>query len=241
MNDEIQVQIRAFASLRQALGKAQLTLNVPANTTVAGLLERLGNDYPSAAPLLARVVVAINQNYAEPSQLLAENDQVAVFPPVSGGAVEITHNVAVVTHIALSADPIDLDQVTAKVNEPRAGGIVTFAGVVRDNNLGRQVSYLEYEAYPEMAETKLRQIVAEARERWPAIRGVAVVHRTGHLKIGEMAILVAVGSPHRNDGAFEAARYIIDRTKEIVPIWKKEVWVDGEEWLEGDYLPQPGE
>ena len=127
------------------------------------------------------------------------------------------------------------------VGEPRVGGIVTFAGVVRDNNLGRKVSYLEYEAYPEMAEAKFHQIVEEARERWPAIRGVAIVHRTGRLEIGEMAILVAVGSPHRNDGAFEAARYVIDRTKEIVPIWKKEVWADGAEWLEGEYHPQPSE
>ena len=121
------------------------------------------------------------------------------------------------------------------------GAVVTFAGVVRDNNLGRQVGYLEYEAYPEMAETKMQQVVDEARERWPAIRGVAVVHRTGHLEIGEMAVLVAVGAPHRGDGAFEAARYIIDRTKEIVPIWKKESWADGEEWLEGDYHPRSGE
>jgi molybdopterin synthase catalytic subunit len=92
-----------------------------------------------------------------------------------------------------------------------------------------------------MAESRLRQIVKEARERWPAIRGVATVHRTGHLEIGEMAVLVAVAAAHRDDGAFEAARYIIDRTKEIVPIWKKEVWANGEEWLEGDYVPQPGE
>ena len=130
---------------------------------------------------------------------------------------------------------------SALVTEPRVGAVVTFAGVVRDNNLGRPVGYLEYEAYPEMAETKMRQVVSEARERWPEIQGVAVVHRTGHLEIGEMAVLVAVGAPHRGDGAFEAARYIIDRTKEIVPIWKKEGWADGEEWLEGDYRPQPGE
>jgi len=130
---------------------------------------------------------------------------------------------------------------SALVTEPDIGGVVTFAGVVRNNNLGRQVSYLRYEAYPEMAEAKLRQIVAEARELWPLIRGVAVVHRTGRLEIGETAVLVAVGVPHRGDGAFEAARYIIDRTKEIVPIWKKEVWGDGEEWLEGDYRPQTGE
>lgn len=241
VNDEIQVQIRVFASLRQVLGAAQLTLSVPPDTTVAGLLERLGNEYPAAEPLLSRVVVAINQNYAEPSQPLTQDDQVAVFPPVSGGSAEITRSTAAVTHTALSAEPIDVDQVTALVSEPEVGGVVTFAGVVRDNNLGRQVNYLEYEAYPEMAEAKLVQIVMECRERWPAIRGVAVVHRTGHLEIGELAVLVAVGAPHRDDGAFEAVRHIIDRTKEIVPIWKKEVWADGEEWLEGDYVPKPGE
>jgi molybdopterin synthase catalytic subunit len=103
------------------------------------------------------------------------------------------------------------------------------------------VQSLEYESYPPMAEAKLEQVVAEARERWPAIRGVAVVHRTGHLEIGETAVLVAVGAPHRGDGAFEAARYIIDRTKEIVPIWKQERWTDGAEWLEGEYRPQPRE
>ena len=142
------------------------------------------------------------------------------------------------THAALSAAPLDPLALVKMVAEPGAGAVVTFDGIVRDNNLGRQVRCLEYEAYPEMAEAKLRQIVAEARGRWPLLRGVAVVHRTGRLEIGETAVLVAVGAAHRNDGAFEAARYIIDRTKEIVPIWKKEIWTDGEEWLEGEYHPR---
>jgi molybdopterin synthase catalytic subunit len=208
---------------------------------VAHLLERLSVDYPAAGSHLRRALVAINQEYVDPSQPLAPDDEVVVFPPVSGGEPDTTTREEEVTFVGLSADPIDPLALSDMVSEPGSGAVVTFAGLVRDNNLGRPVHYLDYEAYPEMAETKMQQVVAEAREHWPLIRGVAVVHRTGHLEIGEMAVLVAVGAPHRADGAFEAARYIIDRTKEIVPIWKKEAWAEGEEWLEGDYRPQPGE
>jgi molybdopterin converting factor subunit 1 len=241
VNEEFQVRVRAFASLRQALGTATLTLNLPPGTTVADLLERLSIDYPAAVPHLARAIVAVNQDYANPTHSLAPDDEIAVFPPVSGGNADTVRDEAKMTHAKLSAEAIDPLELSALVTEPGVGAIVTFAGVVRDNNLGRHVRHLEYEAYAEMAEAKLRQVVSEAREHWPKIRGVAVVHRTGHLAISEMAVLVAVGAPHRDDGAFEAARYIIDRTKEIVPIWKKETWADGEEWLEGDYQPRPGE
>jgi molybdopterin synthase catalytic subunit len=229
VSEKIKVQVRAFASLRQALGSASLTLDLPPDATVAHLLERLSADYPAASSLVSRALVAVNHDYVDRTQLLAPGDEVAVFPPVSGGTT---------TYVALSAAPLDSLALSNVVAEPGAGAVVTFAGLVRDNNLGRQVRYLEYEAYPEMAEAKLRQVVAEARERWPAIRGVAVVHRTGRLEIGEMVVLVAIGAAHRGDGAFEAARYVIDRTKEIVPLWKKEVWADGEEWIEGDYVPR---
>jgi molybdopterin synthase catalytic subunit len=237
VSDKIEVRVRAFASLRQVLGTGSLTLDLPSGATVAHLLEQLKGNYPTAGPHLSRALVAVNQDYADHTRPLAPGDEVAVFPPVSGGAPEGQS----VTFAALSPDPIDPQALSERVTEPGAGAVVTFAGLVRDNNLGRPVRYLEYEAYPEMAEAKLRQVVVEARERWPAIRGVAVVHRTGHLEIGEMAVLVAVGVAHRDDGAFEAARYIIDRTKEIVPIWKREGWAEGEEWLEGEYHPQPGE
>ena len=241
VNNEIKVQVRAFASLRQALGTDNLTVSLPSGATVADLLERLSAEYPTAAPQLARALVAIDHNYADRTQSLAPGDKVAIFPPVSGGAGELAGHDTAVTYAALSAETIDPRRLSDLVSEPGSGAVVTFSGIVRDNNLGRQVQYLEYEAFGSMAEAKLRQVVAEARERWPAIRGVAVVHRTGHLEIGAMAVLVAVAASHRDDGAFEAARYIIDRTKEIVPIWKKESWADGAEWLEGDYHPLPGE
>jgi len=236
MGETMQVRVRAFASLRQALGASELSLDLPTGATVAQLLERLGGDYPAVTSLLSRTIVAVNQDYTDRSHSLVSGDEIAIFPPVSGGA-----DGTFVTYAALCADPIDPLALAEQVTEPGTGAVVTFAGVVRDNNLGRRVSSLAYEAYSEMAAAKMRQIVDEARQRWPLIRNVAVVHRTGHLEIGETAVLVAVGAPHRDDGAFEAARHIIDRTKEIVPIWKKEIGSDGEEWLEGDYHPQPGE
>jgi len=219
--------------VRQVVGAASLTFELPVGTTVAQLLERLTADYPLIAPYLDRIVVTVNQQFVDRAQVLASEDVVAIFPPVSGGSQE--------THVALCATPIDTSTLLEMVTEAGAGAVVTFAGVVRDNNLGRQVNYLEYEAYPEMAEAKLRQIAMEAREQWPKIRRVAIVHRVGYLELGETAVLVAIGAPHRDDGAFQAARYTIDRIKEIVPIWKKEGWADGEEWLDGDYQPQAGE
>jgi molybdopterin synthase catalytic subunit len=241
VDNGIKVQVRLFASLRQALDTDNLTVSLPSGATVADLVEHLRIQYPASAPQLARALIAIDHNYADQTQSLAPGDEVAIFPPVSGGAEDRVGQNTAVTYAALSAEPIDPLHLSDLVSDPGSGSVVTFSGIVRDNNLGRQVQYLEYEAFVPMAEAKLRQVVAEARERWPAIRGVAVVHRTGHLEIGAMAVLVAVAASHRDDGAFEAARYIIDRTKEIVPIWKKESWADGAEWLEGDYHPAPGE
>jgi len=232
-NEKIKVHIRPFSLLKEVLGATSLSFELPSDATVAVLLEHLTADYPALSAHLNHVIVAVNHNYAGRSQPLTFGDEVAIFPPVSGGMDE--------THAAISPDPIDPAALMAMVTEPGAGAVVSFTGVVRDNNLGRRVDYLEYEAYPEMAVAKLRQVAAEARERWPKIRRVAVVHRVGHLELGETAVLVAIGAPHRGDGAFEAARYVIDRIKEIVPIWKKEGWAEGEEWLAGDYRPQPGE
>ncbi len=230
--NEILVQVRVFASLRQAIGQASFTLELPPDATVADLVARLEIEYPAVAPKLSRVLVAVNHDYVNQARRLAPGDEVALFPPVSGGSQ------APITYVKLTSEPIDLVAPYASVIEPASGGIVTFVGIVRQENLGRQVHYLEYEAYPEMAEAKIHQIVDEVRERWPKVRGVAIVHRLGHLEIGEAAVFIAVGAPRRDDGAFEAVRYIIDRIKEIVPIWKKEVWADGEEWLEGKHLPK---
>lgn len=134
--------------------------------------------------------------------------------------------------------PLSSDEAARRVAAPNVGAIVTFIGTVRDHTGDRQVDYLEYEAYPEMAEPLLAQIGREAQERWPSILKVAIVHRTGHLNIGEASIVIAVAASHRQE-TFAACSYIIDRVKAIVPIWKKEVWADGEVWIEGPRQPDP--
>lgn len=129
----------------------------------------------------------------------------------------------------VTRDVLSVDEVVAGVTDAAVGAVVTFVGVVRGTSEGRQVRYLEYEAYPEMAERTLAQIGEEVRARWPEILRVAIVHRVGRLEIGETAVVIALAAAHR-PGVFDALRFAIDRLKEIVPIWKKEVWIDGEEW-----------
>jgi molybdopterin synthase catalytic subunit len=133
--------------------------------------------------------------------------------------------------ISITHERLDRDALVAAVSHPGAGGIVVFEGVVRDNARGKQVRYLEYDVYPEMAVQQIREIVAEAERRW-GVERVAVAHRVGRLEIGEASVIIVVASPHRAE-AFDACRYIIDTLKATVPIWKKEVATDGEEWVEG--------
>lgn len=135
----------------------------------------------------------------------------------------------------VTSAPIDVAEVVGRVVSPACGAVVSFVGVVRDHSHGRPVRYLEYDAYPEMAEDMLAHIGREIQERWPAIEDVCIVHRIGHQEAGEISVVIAVAAAHRAD-TFDAARYAIERIKEIVPIWKKEVAADGEWWVEG-----PGE
>lgn len=128
--------------------------------------------------------------------------------------------------------PLDPARVVQHVSKPEAGAIALFYGVVRNESRGRRVLYLEYDAYPEMAQRVMREIAEEIRARWP-VAGIAIMHRTGRLEVGETSLLVAVSSPHRKE-AFEACHALVDRLKEVVPIWKKEVWEGGEEWIEGE-------
>jgi molybdopterin synthase catalytic subunit len=134
-----------------------------------------------------------------------------------------------VKRFEITAEEIFVDEVAARLNNPAIGAVVTFIGVVRGETDGRQTQHLEYEAYPEMAEEMLRQIGEEIRARWKTIREVAIIHRVGRLEVGEIAVVIALSAAHRPE-VFDALRYGIDRLKEIVPIWKKEVWADGAEW-----------
>jgi molybdopterin synthase catalytic subunit len=139
----------------------------------------------------------------------------------------------------VTADVLDPQAAMEHVRKDESGAVVVFLGVVRNENLGRRVLYLEYDAYPEMAEKVMAQIAEEVRARWP-VTDIAMYHRTGRLEIGETSLLVAVSSGHRKE-AFAACHYTVDRIKEIVPVWKKEVWEGGEEWIEGSVIPQHSE
>ena len=140
---------------------------------------------------------------------------------------------------AITSDPLDPAPLVEAVRRDESGAVALFYGVVRNENKGRSVQYLEYDAYPEMAIKKMKEVADEVRARFP-VTGVGVLHRIGRLEIGETSLLVAVSSGHRKE-AFEACHFAVDRIKEIVPIWKKEVWDDGEEWVEGHVpdIPHP--
>ncbi len=129
----------------------------------------------------------------------------------------------------ITTEELSVDEIVARLAHPAIGGVGVFIGVVRGETGGRETQHLEYEAYPEMAEEQLGQIGAEVRERWPTIREMAIVHRIGRLEVGETIVVIAISSAHREE-LFDATHYAIDRLKEIVPIWKKEVWKDGAEW-----------
>lgn len=142
----------------------------------------------------------------------------------------------------ITAEPLSLDDVAARVSRPNCGAITTFAGIVRGETVtadgARNTDFLNYEAYAGMAEQMLARIGDEIKQQWPKVQVVSIVHRTGRLEIGEPSVVIAVATPHRDDGCFEACRYAIERLKAIVPIWKQENWSDGSVWIEGPRRPE---
>ena len=220
----MRVTARIFALHRDVVGAQQLDMEVDQGSTAGDLWALLGERFPELLPATRSLMFAVNQVFAEPATELHEGDEVAFIPPVSGGAPE-TFRPFAITDQALHPEPL-----TSYVQTPSAGALVLFAGVARDNFGGRATAHLFYDAYAAMAEPVLEQIAGEAAQRWQIGR-VAVHHRVGRLEIGDTAVLVAVAAPHRRE-AFEAAAYIMDRIKEIAPIWKREAWADGtSEWI----------
>ncbi|MBE7471261.1 MAG: molybdopterin converting factor [Anaerolineae bacterium] len=227
----MKVTVKLFARLRELVGTHSIERQVIENGTVADLIQLLQAEFPKLIEVFPRTVVSVNREFAERETRLTDGDEVAFFPPVSGGSG------ADDGMFAITFEPISLDVWAAKVRRPETGAVAVFAGTVRNVSAGKEVERLEYEAYEAMAVAKLRQVAAEAREQWPKIVEIAIVQRIGHLEVGDNAVIVAVSSPHRGDGCFEACQYAINRLKQIVPIWKKEVSPDGSAWVEGDYLP----
>lgn len=232
-NASLQIRVRLFASLKDAVGQGELSRSVPEGTRVGDLLTSLFEEYPRLAGARERMVMARNHRHASPETPLADGDELALFPPLSGG-----RSPAAKPRFEIVTVPLSADDVAARVAAPEVGAITTFLGTVRDHTGERRVQYLEYEAYTEMAVPVLARIGEEIEARWPSIGAVAIVHRIGRLGIGEASVAIAVAASHRKE-TFAACAYAIDRIKAIVPIWKKEVWSDGEEWIEGPRQPDP--
>jgi molybdopterin synthase catalytic subunit len=219
----VKVRVRLFGSLREQAGQAMLDLVLEPGATAADLRDRLALDYPLVGTLGQRLAVSINLEHASYNDVLREGDEVALLPPVAGGS-------GGPQQCTISDSALDESEVARRVMGDDAGGLVTFVGAVRDHSRGHSIKFLEYEAYPEMAEREMQKIADEAAERWPGTR-VAIAHRIGHLEIGDAAVVIAAASPHRA-AAFEACRFAIDTLKQTVPIWKKEVATDGEYWVD---------
>jgi molybdopterin synthase catalytic subunit len=215
------VTVRFFAAARERTRVSQHRLSFEGPATVEDVTKALLVAFPALGPLMRHLRVAVDQEFAEPEDVVPDGAEVALIPPVAGGAPSRLFRVV--------DEPLSLTPVVEAVSAVSQGGLVTFTGVVRDHSKGKRVTRLDYEAYAPMAEKKLAEIASEAREQWPGTE-VAVMHRVGTLSPGELAVVIAVSAPHRKE-AFRACEYVIDRLKEDVPIWKKEYAEDGEVWV----------
>jgi molybdopterin synthase catalytic subunit len=212
------VNVRLFAILRERAGQDRIALELDAGATVDDALAALGRD-PGLAELLDRMAVAmaVNRDYASGDTELHPGDELALIPPVSGGAATV--------HARVSADPLSVERIAALVVRPAAGAVVSFQGITRE------VESLEYEAYAEMAEERIAAILIDCCERHD-LEAAAAEHRTGTVPLGEPSVIVAVAAGHRGE-AFAGAREVIDRIKAEAPIWKQEVEGGEARWVEG--------
>ncbi len=231
------LSIHLFATLKDRARQETVSVELTFPTTVEDVLHAVGEAYPSLTTSLPTVVVAVNKEFAFTQTKVNKDDEVALFPPVSGGSEDFPHP----TYFAISYSEPDLVAIHKQLAQSDTGAITSFTGFVRGKTkregLPEETLYLEYEAYSEMAEEKMAQIAHEIWQKWPQVKGVAIVQRVGKLEIGDITTFVACASGHRDQGGFEAARYGIDRLKEIVPVWKKEVGSDKSAWIEGHYRP----
>jgi MoaE-MoaD fusion protein len=217
----VRVGVRFFARYREAAGRERLDLELPEGGTVEAAWSAVVSRYPQLSSFRAFTLFAVGQEYVEPDHRLKTGDELSLFPPVSGGSED---QYRVVEH------PLSVDAIVAQVDDPAAGGIVIFSGVVRNETGGRPVKFLEYEAHAPMAESEMRKIGEAVRAQWPGVKHICMLHRTGRLEVGESSVLIAVSAAHRGD-AFDACRHAIDTLKRTVPVWKKEHFEDGEIWV----------
>lgn len=235
----MQVRVLFFATLRDLAGEKQVSLSLSGeSSTLESIRQALMSRFPQIQDNLRVALAAINEEFAFAGDIVRDGDEVAFFPPVSGGEGATYPEI-----YRLAGGPINHDELIAAITTPATGAVCLFSGIVRGETQKTghipRTDYLEYEAYAPMAVAKMKQVAAEIRSKWAKVQGIAIVQRIGRLSVGENTVLIACSSAHRDDGCFEAARYGIDRLKEIVPVWKKEVSASGETWIEGAYTPVP--
>jgi MoaE-MoaD fusion protein len=227
----ITIRVLFFGAAREVVDQnpLPLTLTTDEPSTVSHAFQQLIKTYSGLERFGRSLLFAVNQEYATQDTQLKDNDELAIFPPVSGGSDDRRHD-----FFELTTEPIDVGLVARRVVLPECGATVTLDGFAREWTKGKRTKYLVYEAYGTMAISEMERLGAEAHQRFE-IAHIGIVHRTGRLEIGETSVVISVSAPHRK-AAFEACEWAIRELKRTVPIWKKEVYADGEEWV----LPQEG-
>jgi molybdopterin synthase catalytic subunit len=228
------VHVLLFGALKDLRTREKETLELPDKATVEEFLRVFFAVAPQLEKYAASLAIAVNQEYALPTRVLREGDEIALLPPVSGGSAD-DEPIAASDWIRLQREPIEADALVAAVKEGEAGAVVVFDGIVRNNTRGRRTLYLDYEAYESMALSQMQGLARDAQENF-GVRRIALVHRLGRLQVGETSVLIVVASAHRAQ-AFDACRWMIDTLKKTVPIWKKEWFEDGAVWADGEPFP----
>ena len=227
----MRVRVLFFGILKDLTGKASDSIDLHDGASIRDLLAHYVQQIPLLKESLPSIALAVNQQYASPETKLRSGDEIALLPPVSGGSKQASGG----RQASIIRVPIDTESVFNKIKRGEDGAAVVFEGVVRNQTRGRKTLYLDYEAYEEMALQQMEALAEQALKQFP-IRDVALVHRLGHLEIGETSVLIIVVSAHRA-AAFDACRWLIDSLKRTVPIWKKEYFEDGAVWADGDPFP----
>jgi MoaE-MoaD fusion protein len=229
----MKVRVLLFGQLKEIVGVEQENADLSEGSRVGDLFDRYGQRFPKLADFRSSIAASVNQEYVSWDASLSPGDEIAFLPPVSGGTTEAA---AMDDIFRIVHDPIDSVEIVESLKAPEDGALVLFDGFVRNSFKGHATEYLVYEAYEAMACAKMREIGVQIREKFPVHR-LAIIHRLGRLEIGETSVLIAVSSPHRA-AAFDACRYAIDTLKRTVPIWKKEYFVGGAVWAEGELPSQ---
>ncbi|MHB1697072.1 MAG: molybdenum cofactor biosynthesis protein [bacterium] len=221
----INVQVRLFAAFKEIIGKNQLDLQIPDGSSVKDVIAIIGETYPGVKEVLMISKYAVNMEYDDTARKLLEGDEITVIMPVSGGVAAVSENNV---YIEITSENIDAGKVLNFVSDYSAGSVLLFNGTVRDNDEGKPVKYLFYEAYEEMAVKEIKKLINTAFNDF-RIAKVCVIHRIGKMDSGEISISIGISSPHRED-SYLASKFLIDNIKETVPIWKKEFFEEGGKW-----------